>query len=236
VPQRSPSGSSDLDEIRGSIHGTWAHTLVQEPAVSPPVHAINHVGNTQPPLSASRLWYPHAPDVSGTVAPIQQARSQLRQKLLQVLAHVLDALPVRPGRSLIRRHFLERLFETFDHLGMTQQVRCASAWAFDPRSTDGAGDDHRDRSVRPQSAEGSARAEKQDLGVGVVDYFETSALVESYYNTSELDRQLCIKVFSALNTGFSEWPSFLKNERLTAALIDRLTENSYVINMKGCVA
>jgi DNA replication protein DnaC len=36
------------------------------------------------------------------------------------------------------------------------------------------------------------------------------------------------------NLGFSEWDAFLKNAHLTAALIDRLTENSHVINMKGC--
>lgn len=36
------------------------------------------------------------------------------------------------------------------------------------------------------------------------------------------------------NLGFSEWPSFLKNKHLTAALIDRLTQNSHVIHMKGC--
>jgi DNA replication protein DnaC len=36
------------------------------------------------------------------------------------------------------------------------------------------------------------------------------------------------------NLGFSEWRSFLKNDHLTAALIDRLTENSHVINMKHC--
>lgn len=36
------------------------------------------------------------------------------------------------------------------------------------------------------------------------------------------------------NLGFSEWKTFLKNEQLTAALIDRLTENSNVINMKNC--
>jgi hypothetical protein len=35
--------------------------------------------------------------------------------------------------------------------------------------------------------------------------------------------------------GFSEWGSFLKNDHLTAALIDRLTENSHVFNMKQCV-
>ena len=38
------------------------------------------------------------------------------------------------------------------------------------------------------------------------------------------------------NLGFSEWGSFLKNDHLTAALIDRLTENSHVINMKNCVS
>jgi DNA replication protein DnaC len=38
------------------------------------------------------------------------------------------------------------------------------------------------------------------------------------------------------NLGFSEWGSFLKNDRLTAALIDRLTENTHVINMNKCVS
>lgn len=38
------------------------------------------------------------------------------------------------------------------------------------------------------------------------------------------------------NLGFSEWRSFLKNDHLTVALIDRLTENSHVINMKNCVS
>lgn len=36
------------------------------------------------------------------------------------------------------------------------------------------------------------------------------------------------------NLGFSEWCSFLKNDHLTAALVDRLTENSHVINMRKC--
>lgn len=36
------------------------------------------------------------------------------------------------------------------------------------------------------------------------------------------------------NLGFQEWGTFLKNDHLTAALVDRLTENSHVINMKGC--
>ena len=36
------------------------------------------------------------------------------------------------------------------------------------------------------------------------------------------------------NLGFDQWGSFLKNSQLTAALVDRLTENSHVINMKKC--
>ena len=38
------------------------------------------------------------------------------------------------------------------------------------------------------------------------------------------------------NLVFSEWPAFLKNDRLTAAIIDRLTENNHVINMKNCTS
>ena len=38
------------------------------------------------------------------------------------------------------------------------------------------------------------------------------------------------------NLGFQQWTSFLKNEQLTAALIDRLTENSHIINMRKCVS
>lgn len=36
------------------------------------------------------------------------------------------------------------------------------------------------------------------------------------------------------NLGFEQWPSFLKNDHLTAALIDRLTELSHIVNMKNC--
>ncbi|MFH1463631.1 MAG: ATP-binding protein [Pseudomonadota bacterium] len=38
------------------------------------------------------------------------------------------------------------------------------------------------------------------------------------------------------NLGFGDWRTFLKNDHLTAALIDRLTENSHVINMRNCVS
>ena len=38
------------------------------------------------------------------------------------------------------------------------------------------------------------------------------------------------------NLGFQQWTSFLKNDPLTAALIDRLTDDSHVINMRKCVS
>ena len=38
------------------------------------------------------------------------------------------------------------------------------------------------------------------------------------------------------NLGFAQWADFLKNDQLTAALIDRVTENSHVFNMKNCVS
>jgi DNA replication protein DnaC len=36
------------------------------------------------------------------------------------------------------------------------------------------------------------------------------------------------------NLGFSDWGSFLKNDHLTGALLDRLTATSHVTNMKNC--
>ena len=38
------------------------------------------------------------------------------------------------------------------------------------------------------------------------------------------------------NKGFEDWGDILGDEVMAAALIDRLTENSHVINMKGCVS
>lgn len=40
--------------------------------------------------------------------------------------------------------------------------------------------------------------------------------------------------FITSNLGFSEWGKFLKNDHLSAALIDRLTENCEVFNMSFC--
>lgn len=38
------------------------------------------------------------------------------------------------------------------------------------------------------------------------------------------------------NLGFQDWGEFLKNQQLTAALLDRLTENAHVLNMRSCIS
>jgi len=38
------------------------------------------------------------------------------------------------------------------------------------------------------------------------------------------------------NLGFQEWGTFLKNQQLTAALLDRLTEHAHVFNMRNCIS
>jgi len=55
----------------------------------------------------------------------------------------------------------------------------------------------------------------------------------SVYNPYE-KRHKKKSTFITSNLGFSEWRSFLKNDQLAAALIDRFTENCHVINMKDC--
>lgn len=52
--------------------------------------------------------------------------------------------------------------------------------------------------------------------------------------THKRHKKKCTLITS--NLGFGAWSSFLKNDHLTAALINRLTENSHVINMKNCVS
>jgi DNA replication protein DnaC len=74
------------------------------------------------------------------------------------------------------------------------------------------------------------------LLIDELDYVEVEQVQVGLFFTLMHKRHRKKPTLITSNTGFSEWPSFLKNERLTAALIDRLTENSYVINMKNCVS
>ena len=72
------------------------------------------------------------------------------------------------------------------------------------------------------------------LLVDEVGYVETEPAQVGMFFTLLHKRHRKKPTMITSNLGFSEWRAFLKNDHLTAALIDRLTENSHVINMKNC--
>jgi len=74
------------------------------------------------------------------------------------------------------------------------------------------------------------------LLIDELDYVEVEPVQVGLFFTLMHKRHRKKSTLITSNLGFSEWCSFLKNDRLTAALVDRLTENSYVINMKNCVS
>ena len=72
------------------------------------------------------------------------------------------------------------------------------------------------------------------LLIDEVGYVEVESAQVGMFFTLMQKRHKTKTTLITSNLGFSEWASFLKNKHLTAALIDRLTENSHVINMKNC--
>lgn len=74
------------------------------------------------------------------------------------------------------------------------------------------------------------------LLIDEIGYIEVEPVQAGLFFTLMHKRHRKKTTFITSNLGFSEWRSFLKNDHLTAALIDRLTENSHVINMKNCVS
>jgi DNA replication protein DnaC len=74
------------------------------------------------------------------------------------------------------------------------------------------------------------------LLIDELDYVEVEPVQVGLFFTLMHKRHRTKPTLITSNVGFSEWPSFLKNDRLTAALVDRLTENSHVINMKNCIS
>lgn len=74
------------------------------------------------------------------------------------------------------------------------------------------------------------------LLIDEVGYVQVEAVQVGLFFTLMQRRHKKKTTFITSNLGFSEWRSFLKNDHLTIALIDRLTENSHVINMKNCVS
>lgn len=72
------------------------------------------------------------------------------------------------------------------------------------------------------------------LLIDEIGYVEVEAVQVGLFFTLMQKRHKTKTTLITSNLGFSEWRSFLKNNHLTAALIDRLTETSHVINMKNC--
>jgi DNA replication protein DnaC len=72
------------------------------------------------------------------------------------------------------------------------------------------------------------------LLVDEVGYVEVEPVQVGLFFTLMQKRHKKSPTFITSNLGFSEWRSFLKNDQLAAALIDRFTENCHVINMKDC--
>jgi DNA replication protein DnaC len=73
------------------------------------------------------------------------------------------------------------------------------------------------------------------LAMDEIGYVEVEPVQVGLFFTLMHQRHKKKPTLITSNPGFAEWGSFLKNDHLTAALIDRLTENSHVINRKGCV-
>jgi len=74
------------------------------------------------------------------------------------------------------------------------------------------------------------------LLIDEIGYVETEPVQVGLFFTLMHQRHKKKPTLITSNLGFSEWGSFLKNDHLTAALIDRLTESSHVFNMKQCVS
>jgi len=73
------------------------------------------------------------------------------------------------------------------------------------------------------------------LLIDEIGYAEAEATQVGLFFTLMQKRHKTKSTLLSSNLGFSEWGSFLKNDHLTEALIDRLTETSHVFNMKECV-
>lgn len=74
------------------------------------------------------------------------------------------------------------------------------------------------------------------LLIDELGYVEVEAVQVGLFFTLMHQRHKQKTTLITSNLGFSQWASFLKNDHLAAALIDRLTENSHVLNMKNCVS
>lgn len=74
------------------------------------------------------------------------------------------------------------------------------------------------------------------LLIDELDYVEVEPVQVGLFFTLMKQRYEKKTTMITSNLGFEEWATFLKNRQLTAALIDRLTSNSYTISFKKCLS
>lgn len=67
--------------------------------------------------------------------------------------------------------------------------------------------------------------------IGYVDI--EPAHVELFFALMQKRHKIRTTIITS-NLGFGDWPKLLKNDHLTGALLDRLTETCHTINMKDC--
>ena len=74
------------------------------------------------------------------------------------------------------------------------------------------------------------------IHIDEIGYIEVEPVQVGLFFTLMQQRHQKKPTLITSNLGFSEWGKFLKNDALTAALLDRLSESSHVFNMKQCVS
>ena len=86
-------------------------------------HPVDHVGNPESTLPASRLGDEHPADPARPIRPRQQVGLQTGQHDQPLLKQRLDRLPVRTGSALVRRHLQQRIRQSIRNL-LHRRRRC----------------------------------------------------------------------------------------------------------------
>jgi len=184
----------------------------------------------------------------------EQART-LRLRRARIPEHlVMETFPFERQPKLDKKKILA-LYDSFDFMSGTQNVillgptgcgKTGLATSFLMRAIErGRRGRHIlfaelvDALYRSVADHSEARVLKQFLDwdfllIDEIGYVEVEPVQVGLFFTLLQRRHKKKPTLITSNLGFSEWGTFLKNDQLTAALIDRLTENSHVINMKHC--
>ncbi len=169
---------------------------------------------------------------------------------------VIETFPFNKHRKLNKKKILN-IYDSFDYISKSQNIiwvgptgtgKTGLATAFLMQAIDRG---HNGRfilfpeliellyqSVADHSEEKVLRtfAAYDCLHIDEIGYVEIEPVQAGLFFTLMHRRHKKKSTLITSNLGFNDWTSFLKNDQLTAALIDRLTENSHVINMKNCAS